>query len=95
MRRGSHGSEDNDVLGIDAMQICRWIPTFQRNILPLSSALKMETVCLSEMLVLTLFLSILHNASLLHYKLATFFDPSDIRSDINTPPSAAWSGLMI
>jgi hypothetical protein len=42
---------DFGFLGCNAASTCRQIPTFRRNILPQSLALKMETVCVSEMLV--------------------------------------------
>jgi hypothetical protein len=44
---------DRDLLGSDAVWTCRWVPTFRRNTMPQSSALKMEAVCSSETLVPT------------------------------------------
>jgi hypothetical protein len=41
------------LLGCDAVWTCRYIPTFWRNILPLSSALIMKTVCFTETSVST------------------------------------------
>jgi hypothetical protein len=44
---------DYDLLGFDAVQTRRQMPKFRRNMLPPSSALKMETICFFETLAST------------------------------------------
>jgi hypothetical protein len=71
---------DGGLLGCDAEWFCMWIPTFRRNILPPSSALKREAVCSSKTLVFTYTFTRPHNSEDQHRHL---YRPENLTSDRN------------